>query len=231
MLMTVKVTIDMPTTNAAAPMMPKIPAMTIPLEVTVDSISTNGDIGYTAVIGEVGLVEDTNTSPQVAQAAKTAFAGIKGSIAGVESSRGLNKKVEAKMPANADLVTKQIFELIKGAMTSPALMLPEEAIGNGAKWEAKTPVKSQGSYITPTTSYELTSVDGDHAKANYALTVDSSNPKVASAGLGNAAGTVELDLSKLMALQTTVNMHIDSPATKQQPNGAKMEINLVIEAK
>ncbi len=91
------------------------------------------------------------------------------------------------------------------------------------------PSKSQGTAIEATEALELVSVDGDHVKATFTLNLNSTKPGAPS--LGNATGTIEADLSKVVAVQMAVDSHADIPPSKQQPSGAKMDIHETIEAK
>jgi hypothetical protein len=230
-IMTLKVNIDPATAaalGAAAAQNPS-PAITVPWDVTIQNVATNGDVSYEAVIGEVNVVSDTNTPPAAALAAKTVFAALKGTITGVISSSGVSKKVEGKAPPGLDLQLRQIYDTIKEAISNPSVPLPDEAIGVGAKWEVKIPNKSQGASMDQTAAFELVSVDGDHVKATVSATVGA-NAKTPGPTIATT-GTVDADLSKLVASETVANIHFESPPNKQMPGGAKMDINETVVAK
>jgi len=217
--------------GAAAPM--KIPTVTIPMDFSILNIETNGDVTYETVVGEAMVAEEPGALPQMVQEMKAATGGLKGlTITSIVSSRGISKKVEAKGPPAADPMLRQVFEGIKEAVSSPGIPLPEEAIGGGAKWEIKMPVKSQGVTIDRTAQFQLVSVDGDHLKGTFTMDESAPNTKAQSSGVtANATGTVEADLSKLVASDITVNHHVETPPTKQQPSGMKMDSTATIEAK
>ena len=90
---------------------------------------------------------------------KAAFVGIKGLTGtGTVSSRGFSKGVEFKAPAGSNPQARQLMDQMKEFVTQLVAPLPEEAVGPGARWEAKTPLKSQGMTMDQTATYELVTV-------------------------------------------------------------------------
>ena len=212
----------------AAPM--SIPAITIPLEVMVQNLETNGDVTYQAVVGEVSIADDTNLPPQAVQAMKAVFAESKAQLPAWSPAPASAKKW-MPLPPGADPQVRQIFEVIKSAMTTPGIQLPPDAIGGGAKWQVKMPSKSQGTAGEATSAFELVSVDGDHLKATFTLNFNSANAKAGDPALASETGTIEADLSKVAASQVTVDRHTDIPPSKLQPTGAKMDLHVTVESK
>ncbi|HEX4264823.1 MAG TPA: DUF6263 family protein [Verrucomicrobiae bacterium] len=248
-IMTVKMNIDttaaMGGTNASRAM--DLPAMSLPMDVTIQSVAPNGDISYEAVFEEPGVVSQTNTPPQVVQGMKMALGKMKGmTCTGVISSRGVSKSIEVKSQNEADPQVRQSVEQIRQSMRNVGTPMPEEAVGPGAKWEIKMPVKSQGMAIDQTADYQLTSVQGDHVNTTFTLTQNAANQKVQNPSMGNmqlnllqytgnGTGNVTTDLSKLMALQATMKMDIDmnsemTMGAKTQPLIMKMGMDMTLES-
>jgi Family of unknown function (DUF6263) len=249
-IMTVKMNIDtsggaVGGTNASRSM--DLPAMSLPMDVTIQSVAANGDISYEAVFEEPGVVSQTNTPPQIVQGMKMALGKMKGmTCTGVISSRGVSKSIEVKAPNEADPQVRQSVEQIKQSMRNVGTPMPEEAVGTGAKWEIKMPVKSQGMSIDQTADYQLASVQGDRVNTTFTLTQSAANQKVQNPSMGNVqlnllqftgngTGNVTTDLSKLMALQATMNMQIDmnsevTMGTKTQPLSMKMGMDMTLES-
>lgn len=236
-IMTVKMKVTMPTPpagGAAAPAVPNIPPITIPMDLTVQSVTPSGDINYSAVFGEPGIVEDTNTPPQMAQAIKAELAKLKGITAdGTISNRGISKKAEIRAPAEADPQLRSSLENLKEGMANMNLPLPEEAVGPGAKWEVKMPVKSGVMTLEETSDYELDSATGDHLTAKYTMTQSTSNARFQMNNSGS--GKVTSDLSKLVALQSTMDMHMDLSTetmvnNQKQTNSVQTEMDISMEA-
>lgn len=249
-IMTMKMKMDMPAPGggAAPSNSMNIPAMTLPMDVTVQSVAANGDITYQAVMGDAGVVDEPGVAPQVAQAMKTAIAKIKGlTTTGVMSSRGMSKKVDVKAPPDADPQLRESVAQMKQAMSNMGVPTPEEAVGPGAKWEVKMPVVTQGMKLEQTADYQLVSAQGDQVNTTVTLAQNAANQKVQNPAMGNVqmnliqltstgTGSVTADLSKLVALQATMNMQMDMNAEvtvggKTQPFAMKMGMDISMESK
>jgi hypothetical protein len=249
-IMTMKMKMDMPApAGGAAPTNSmNIPAMTLPMDVTVESVAPNGDITYQSVIGEAGVVDEPGVAPQMAQAMKTAIAKIKGlTTTGVMSSRGMSKKVDVKAPPDADPQLRQSVAQMKQAMSNLGVPTPEEAVGPGAKWEVKMPVVNQGMTLEQTADYQLVSAQGDQVNTTFTLAQNAANQKIQNPAMGNVQmnliqltttgnGSVTADLSKLVALQATMTMQMDMNAEvtaggKTQPFAMKMGMDISMESK
>jgi hypothetical protein len=234
-IMTMKIKLDMPmppTQPGGAPgKMPAIPTMNIPMDLTVQSVAANGDITYELVFGEVGITEQPGTPPDMLQQMKTQLAAFKGlTSTGIISSRGVNKKSEVKLPAEADPQVRQFMDQMKEGMGNMTVPLPEEAVGVGAKWEVKKANKVQTTSVEQNGIYDLASVEGDRASVKF--TLDSNISQKAQAGTakasGSANGTISLDLAKLAGPSFTLDTHVESPMGNN--NTMKMDINMSIEA-
>lgn len=246
-IMTIKMSMEMPGMAAGgAPM--NIPAMSLPADVTVQSVAPNGDISYEMVFGEAGVVEEPGAAPKMIETMKTQLAGLKGlTVNAVISDRGISKKVDVKASPNADPKMRQMTDQIKDGMSNASQPFPEEAVGPGAKWELKMPVKSQGMTLNQTADYQLVSVDGDHVSTTSTLTQSAANQKIQNPAMGsvqmnliqmtnNATGSAAADLSKLMPLQATMDTHMEmnsevTVGNKTQPLAMKMAMNVTMEAR
>jgi hypothetical protein len=198
-----------------------IPAITMSMDVTTKSVSAEGDITYEMVFGDTTVADDTNVPPQMVQAMKASVAGLKGMTGtGIISSRGVNKKVDLKMQGNADPQLSQVMDQMKESFNQFSATLPEEAVGSGAKWEIKMPVKSQGMTIDQVTTCELVSMDGDRVEMKNTVNQHAANQKIQSPAMpglkvdltsmsGNATGTSVFDLSQLLPVQSQINTHND----------------------
>ena len=237
-IMTWKLKMDMPMPAAApggaAPAVPSIPEISIPVDYAVQSIAANGDVTYTATMGEATLAQDTNTPPEVLQQMQTAFAGIKGvSSTWVKTSRGATKRLAAKPTATTNPQVRQMLDQFSESADIMNVELPEEAVGVGAKWESKNTTKVQTATVGQTGTFELASMDGDKLGTKFDVTFDATNTggKAAAAGAqfnGTASGTVNVDLTKLVGSSAKLNMHMEAPMGQGQ--AMKMDINMGIDS-
>jgi hypothetical protein len=237
-IMTMKVKIDMGA--MAGPdgkpiTMPTVPAMSIPMDISVQNVAANGDITYETVMGEVSLSQDATLPPEALQGMQKAVAGIKGlTSTGVMSNRGLIKKLDIKAPAGADAQTRQFMDQIKEGNGNLSVPFPEEPVGAGAKWEFKKASKLQNASVEQTGTYELVSVDGDKVSTKLTVGFDASTPaaqKTAAMQVaGNSTGTANLDLSKVAGPSAELNMHMEVPMGKDKTQVMKMDINMAVDA-
>jgi hypothetical protein len=179
---------------------------------------------------------------------KTAFAGVKGlSGMGTVSSRGFSKGVEFKAPAGANPQSRQFVDQMKESFTQLAAPLPEEAVGPGARWEAKTALKSQGMTIDQTTTYELVTLEGERFTTKSTIVQHAANQKIqnpAMPGLkldlikmvGNGSSQSTFDLAHLLPSAGTGKVHSETSMNmnmggQKQPMNMKMDMTLGFEAK
>jgi len=207
--MTTKMNMEMKVGEMEPPSM-KMPVIKLLMALTVNSITADGDIAYTSLISDVAISDDTDVMPQVADAIKAAFAGIKGmSGTGVMSNRAINKHSDFKLPPEANPQTKQMIEQMKDSLANISSPLPDEAVGPGAKWEVKRPIKAQGMTMQQTATYELVSVEGDRLNVRIKINQSAGKQKVENPTMpglqidlekmsGTGAGHITLDLSHVL---------------------------------
>jgi len=215
-----KVTVE---TEAAGTQMPamKLPAAKITLEVTASSVSPDGDIGYELVVSDVAVEEASGDQALVGAAMKSSLMSLKGlSGSGTISSRGVSKAAQIKVSSSADPKTQQAAEQLKDSLSHLVTVFPQEPIGQGASWEVKMPVKTEGMTISQTTTYKLASAESDHLKIDTTVAQTAANQKIESPAMpgmkmdvtkmtGTGKGNAALDLSKLLATEGTMEMHIE----------------------
>jgi len=241
--MALRIAMDMGT---GAPM--KMPGIKMTMDVSIKSVSADGDISYEMVVGEASVEEDPGAMPQVVEQMKASLGNVKGlSSTGTMSNRGLSKGSEAKLPPGADPQARQAIEQMKESLSHCSVPLPEEAVGPGARWEVKLPLKSQGMTINQTATYQLLSIEGDRLNAKSTIVQNAANQKIqnpAMPGLkldvskmtGNGAGNVTFDLGQLLPSLATINSHsevsmgMNAGGQKQEIN-MKTDMNIRVEAK
>lgn len=243
MTTTLKMEMDM---GLGQPM--KMPAINMPMDVTVKSVSADGDITYEFVIGDVSVAVDPDALPQVAEAMKASLGGVKG-ISGTAtmSNRGLSKDSDSMLPSDADPQMRQALSQLQETWSNIAAHLPEEAVGVGAKWEVRQALKSQGMTVNQTAVYEVLSLDGDRLSTAITMTQSASNQKIQNPAMpqmkldvtrltGSGRGNMTLDLGQVMPLtatlqaQTEMSLSMDMGGQKQKMT-MKTGMNLRLESK
>jgi hypothetical protein len=200
----------------------KLPAIKMTLEATVKEVGANGDITYELVISDTGISDEPGVAPELAEALKSAFVGMKGlSGSGTTSSRGVSKGLEFKAPANSNPQARQFVDQMKEFYTQLAVPMPEEAVGSGAKWEVKMPVKTQGMTIDQSANYEIVSLEGEGLKTKSTIVQQAANQKIqnpAMAGMkvdltkmtGKGTGERTFDLANLLPTAGTGVVHTEA---------------------
>jgi hypothetical protein len=226
----------------------KLPGMTMIMDSTVKSVSASGDIAYEMVMTDASVADEPGVMPQVAETMKASLAGLKGlSGTGTMSNRGLNLGTDFKIPSNADPQTRQAIEQMKESVANLSSPLAEEAVGTGAKWTAKTTLKSQGLAIDQTATYQLISIEGERLNLKTTTAQSAANQKMQNPSMpgvkldlskmtGEGTGEVSLDLAQLLAREATFDSHADlsmnmNMGGQKQAMNMKMEMNIRLESK
>jgi hypothetical protein len=245
--LSITLAMDMKVGDMATPAI-KLPAMTMTSEVTVQQVAEGGDISYETLMTDAGVVDSPGVMPQVAEAMKSSFAGLKGlSGKGLMTSRGVNKGQEISIPSGTDPQLQQALDQMKQSLSCLSTPFPEEPVGAGAKWEAKTPLQSQGMTIQQTATYELVSVNGDQLNLKNSIVQTAANQKIQSPAMpgmkvdltkmdGSGNGEITVELSRLLPLKGTLQSHADlsmgmNAGGQKQTMSMKMDINMQIETK
>ncbi|HEY5913885.1 MAG TPA: DUF6263 family protein [Verrucomicrobiae bacterium] len=220
----------------------KLPAMKMPMEVTIKSVSPDGDITYEAVMGEPSIADEGAGASPLTDIIKTSMAGVKGLTGtGTVSSLGLVKAVNIKLPSGADPQTQQAMDQMKDSLAQMSAPFPEEAIGPGAKWEVSQPIKSLGMTLNQVTTYQLVAIDGERVTSKSTFTQNASNQKIQSPTMpgmkmdltkmtGRGSGDVKLDLERLMPAQATVDSHAEI-AVGMDAGGQKQTMKMTMDLK
>ena len=197
----------------------KLPGIKYSIDVSIQDVAQDGDIKYEVVISDASILEDPDVIAQVADAMRASIEAMKGlSGTGIISSRGINKSIDMKAPPGADAQVLQSVEQAKEMMSYIVLALPEEAVGVGAKWEARMTAKSQGMTINRTVSSELTALEGDQGTVKSTILESAGNQKIPNPMMpgtqvnltrmtGNGSGEITFNLAQLVSQPLNAQIH------------------------
>jgi hypothetical protein len=226
----------------------KMPAITLDMEVTVKEVAANGDITYETIMGDANVAEEADAMPQMVDAIRTAFEGLKGlSGTGTISSRGIGKSTDLKLPDDTNPQMRQTVQQMHESFSTLTAGFPEEPIGPGAKWEITVPLKSQGMTITQTTGYQLASVDGENLTVKSTVTQSAANQKIESPAMpglkmdlnkmtGKGTGEARINLTQVLPAQATMDSKSEIEMAmnlggQKQAMAMKMDVKLKLEPK
>jgi hypothetical protein len=214
----IKMDMEMKMGGLDAPAM-KMPALKLVVDSTIKSVAENGDVTYDLLVSDSSVADDPDVMPQISDAMKAAFGAMKGATGtGRMSSRGIVTEVKMAPVANTGARDANSLDQINETVKNMAIPLPEEAIGPGAKWEAKSKIKSQGMTLDQVATYELVSVDSQSATIKTDIVQTAAKQKIQSPSMpgmmvdltkmsGKATGEAKLDQTKPFLVEGHGTMH------------------------
>jgi hypothetical protein len=206
----------------------KMPAITMKSVLTPKSVSAAGEINYEILIEDVEVATEPGVAAQIADSMRESLAGMKGLVlVGTMTDRYLTKKMEARIPPGTDAQTREGMEQMKESFANTEFILPEEAIGVGAKWEVKEKVKEQGMMIDQTTRHELVSHGGGALAIKSSTTQSAANQKIPNPVMP----TLKADLTKMAGTATgTSTMDLTKILPTKASSDERVEVNLTMSA-
>jgi len=223
----------------------KMPEMKIPIDITVKSVSPEGDITYDMMMGQAQVADSADPTAAMMKESLGKLGGETGTS--TITSRGLTKSTKMNIPKDANPQTRQTMEQMQESLGNVVFMLPDEAVGAGAKWEIKQTIKQQNMTISQATAYELISLEGDVVKVKSNVSQSAANQKIESPAMpgmkvdlnkltGTGTGNMTFDLGQIMPtqgatdMQTEISMGINMGDQKQNMD-MKVSLNMTVEAK
>lgn len=214
--MTVTMSMGMQMPNVPMQMV-KLPAMVLTVGVTPTEISAEGDVQFDLVFEDVDVAAESGSTPEMAEAMKAQLAGVKGlTITRVLTDRGFSIKTEMKIPPGSTAEVRKAMEEMKESFSATEILLPEEPVGVGARWEVKRKLRTSGMALDQTAIFDLDSVEGNVIKTKASVQQRAANQKIAHPMIPQAkvdllklTGTGEMgmtvDLGKILPVRGTVD--------------------------
>jgi len=138
-----------------------LPGMKMMFDVAVTGVTPAGDVTYDLAFTDMTTEAAPGLDPSVAamiQGSAAAIKEVKGTA--TISNRGLVRSTTFDLSKMSDPNLKQALQQVSGQLEGMAVPLPEEAVGVGARWEARQAVNAGGMATYVRTEYELVSVTG-----------------------------------------------------------------------
>lgn len=213
-----------------------LPGMKMSFDVAVTGVTPTGDATYDLAFTDMTTEPAPGLDPSVAamiQGSAGAIKDIKGTA--TVSNRGVVRSTTFDLSKMTDPNLKQALQQVSSQMEGMAIPLPEEAVGVGAKWEARQAVNAAGMSTYVRTEYELVSATATSVQLRVKSETTAppqamSNPMLGADTQiqveklsGTNAGTVTLRLDGLvptaeMSGTTNTAMSISMGGQNQQMN-------------
>jgi len=229
--MTVGMTMAMEVGGNAVPAM-TLPTVRIGADCLVSEVAPSGDVTFTMAF--TGTDIDAGADPTVAtqfQGMYDALKSVKGSA--TISNRGVTRTSSFDFGAVTNSQLGQSMGSMMEALKQVSIPLPEEEVGVGARWVARSTFAANGLTLFQKTEFELVSFDGKtmtlKSKAEQsALPQAISNPALPPGAevqlehlTGGGSGTLRLNLNELVpvsdaTLDSTMVMKVAMGGNAQQ---------------
>lgn len=209
----------------------RIPEIMTTFQVTVDEVEDDV-IHYSGRYVEVEVAQDANVEAflrdmLVQQMELLREARFKAQM----TTRGVFISAEFDVEDAGEV--GQMLRSFEQSFDQMSIPLPEEAIGQGARWRAETTPTMDGLTFDQTTTTELVSLDGDNLTLRTTVRMLAEDQALDAPGAPAGAlhvekfeseGVIEADmgLGRIMPVKargetdTTIDMRIDSPQGRQQ---------------
>ncbi|PIE23072.1 MAG: hypothetical protein CSA62_09310 [Planctomycetota bacterium] len=170
--------------------MPQLPMMRLPLTLTVDAVDEEGTMQGTILIEKIEIIapKDKKTDDRVLKALKSQLdkvGEIKGSLR--ISVRGVTEQAKLKLPKSMPSSVLQTMGRVKQQLQALSLVLPEEPVGVGAKWQLRRPIQMPQMKYSRITDCQLGALHD--ASAQLDLTMQFKAEKQALKTVGMPTGT------------------------------------------
>lgn len=172
-----------------------VPPQKITMEISVNDVAANGDIGFDFKYTDLQVVDDPNNPSPIAETLRTNLKPLIGaSGSGIVTDRGFTKKGELNIPKELAPQLKQMLEGMKDSMNRLSSPVPAEPIGLGGKWRVIQDVNANGMQLKQTSIHEITKIDANGFTMGVRITQDAQPQEIKNAAL--PAGTT-LNLESL----------------------------------
>lgn len=153
-----------------------IPPIRVDLGATVNDIEENGDAEVGFSYERIDVVDDGTVDKAVIEQVRNSGLDKLANVTGTTtiSPRGVAVDSELDVPEDLPPALKQVVDQLSQQTGSLTVPFPEEAVGNGAKWQATTNVDVGGIDAKLVLTYGLRQLQGDQytLDVSYEQTAD-----------------------------------------------------------
>jgi hypothetical protein len=149
-------------------------------------------------VAKVTAKPSKEVQPAQAEAGKKAAASLEGATGSFSiDSRGMVEELTIDAPSDASLLAGDMIDQIKQAIRLSSLPLPEEPVGEGAKWTVTQVVEQRTAKIAQSSTFELVNVEGEVVRATSTHAAEAPKQKLKLPGSREGA-SFKLDKVELV---------------------------------
>lgn len=142
------------------PLPPATPAMSFTITLRVVDVAANGDMTVAFDYSNASVVEEPGTPETMVASLRSSLAQMNGTRGRmVMNSRGGARDASIDVPPGTDAALRQQLQSVNESLGDIAPMVPEEAIGIGARWRTERQGTTQGIPVKSVSTYTLNAVN------------------------------------------------------------------------
>lgn len=148
-----------------------VPSFTMAMTFNVQDVNDHGDAHYVMGFGDVKVELGAGGQPGMQEAMDQAFGVLKrAKMAATLSARGELKDMTMELPEDVpDALRASLDSTLSSLKDVGPVVLPEEPIGVGARWQVGMTMSTGGLTLDQTAVYKLTARDGDRYELTYEI--------------------------------------------------------------
>jgi hypothetical protein len=148
---------------------PPAPSIELPATITIKRLDDDGTAHRSIRIGRPLLI-GTGVPAALRAEAERALGGLEGLVArDAITTRGFVTSLELGKITRPGPGVEQLVEAIETSVSQVSAPLPEEPVGQGARWEARGHVEQYGLSIDQLATYELVELHGNRGKTRFTI--------------------------------------------------------------
>lgn len=243
LVMDMDVAIETKMPGMALPKM-TMPTISMTMDIEVTEKVSDTEAKYQFVMSDVQVKDRPGSMPGMSGNMQMVMNKAKGmSGTAIVDTRGINRDATMTLPEGMDAQMKQMMGGSMQNMEQLSAPLPEEAVGQGAKWELHQSIEQNGMKVSQVVLYELIELSGDTGKMTATITQKADKQNVAMPNMPGAKaellylkstgnGETGFDLTKLVpsstvSLVSDYSMNVEAQGQKQKVDAhLEMAINI-----
>jgi hypothetical protein len=190
LVMRTNLTIDTTTDGMPTPTV-EYPPVVMNLRLHIASKPSASQARYTFALEAVDVEDAPGVRPEVLESMRQHFREVTGMTGSAHvDTRGFNWDARMDLPRDMTPAIQQMMDSASQSMDQVSAPLPEEPVGQGARWELQQTIEQNGVTLQQTTRFELIELDG--TRGILATTIAQHADRQPMTVSGVPAGTAEM---------------------------------------
>jgi hypothetical protein len=195
LVMRTNLTIDS-TTDGVPTATVEYPPMVMHLGLHIASKPSDSQARYTFALESVEVEDAPGVRPEILESMRQHFRTVTGMTGSAHvDARGFNWDARMDRPRDMSPATQQMMDSASQSMDQVSAPLPEEPVGQGARWELRQTIEQNGVTLQQTTLFELIEVDGTRGILTTRITQHADRQPMTTSGAPGATEMLSLDSS------------------------------------